>query len=79
MSAAVLGLPKRKPCIECTPAARKNRCCSGVSTPSAVTFMPRPRPRLTTAWAMAAASGAFSVERTKLLSVLSLSNGKRRR
>src|SRR5438874_148223 len=61
------------------PAARRKSCCSAVSTPSAVTFMPRPRPRLTTACTIAAASDAFSIEFTKLRSILSLSNGKRRR
>ena len=73
------GLPKRKPCIECTPAARRNNCCSAVSTPSAVTFMPRPRPRLTIACTIEAASAAVSIERTNERSILMRSNGKRRR
>ena len=62
--------------MEWTPAARRNSCCSAVSTPSAVTFMPSPRPRLTTACTIAAASAAFSIECTKLRSILSLSKGK---
>src|SRR5690348_17027506 len=79
-SAAIgLGALNKYPCTCSHPSLYNSASCSSVSTPSAITLMPSDFPRASTARTMARQSLLSLRLRTKLWSILILSNGKRRR
>src|SRR3546814_6374864 len=65
ISSEGVGRQNRYPCPYSQPWARSVIACSGVSTPSATTLMPRLRPRLTIAATIAASSLRCATSRSE--------------
>lgn len=72
-----IGFPNRYPWPKSQPSFESSVACRADSTPSAVTSFPRLRPRPMTARTIAASPSSVSKSRTKLLSILMWSTGKR--